>query len=116
MGKYSNKKTKFDTKWLDEEKYKSWLEPDQSSVNSFYCNKCKKTNQLSNMGHRALDDHNKGEKHQEKLKELKVGEKIQDHFKPTESNTAKDSSSPIKDANTNLSKKLNKKALFISQF
>lgn len=55
--------------WLQQKDFIPWLAKSQSST-SATCKICSQTISLSNMGKRAVESHHKGEKHQDRLKEL----------------------------------------------
>ena len=51
----------FNTAWLENDSYKSWLVQDSSSDKKGYCKFCKKSIDVSNMGELALKSHSKSE-------------------------------------------------------
>lgn len=56
----SNKKTKFNSQWLDPDLYpqfKDWLSDVPDNINQAYCKVCRKSFELSNMGIGALNSH-----------------------------------------------------------
>lgn len=58
----SQKKASFNKSWLLDEAYNSWLKP-AKDVNFAYCDVCRKSFSLSNMGKTALNSHMAGKKH-----------------------------------------------------
>lgn len=58
----THKKASFNKSWLLDEDYKGWLKP-AKDVNFAYCDLCKKSFSLSNIGKRALNSHMTGKKH-----------------------------------------------------
>ncbi len=56
-------KCRFRNVWIQDEKYKGWLEKDQDPGRA-KCTLCRKTFDISNMGEAALSSHAKGAKHQ----------------------------------------------------
>ena len=60
------KKILFDKLWLEEEKYKPWLERGSNDKNSFRCKFCCSKISYSNMGKRAFENHMQGERHKQK--------------------------------------------------
>ena len=65
----STKQTYFQTDWLEKEDYKNWLKPciDKKLV---FCQKCRKTIELSNMGEQTLKPLMKGKKHRTNSKPI----------------------------------------------
>lgn len=104
MGK-NNKKTRFDENWLLEEDFKIWLGRIEKDDNSARCLKCLKTFSLSNMGRKALTDHQKGKKHIAKMITPKDREMIKDHFK--KQGTENLNAEPIQEKVMNSSCKIN---------
>ena len=60
------KKTLLNESWLEEEKYKPWLERDSNDKNSFRCKFFCSKICLSNLGKRALESHMQGVRHKQK--------------------------------------------------
>ena len=56
-------KCKFSDTWLNEDKYKLWLEKDTADKRVAYCKLCRKKFTLGTMGYKALDSHMNAEKH-----------------------------------------------------
>lgn len=60
------KKTLFNSAWLQDENFSSWLKKDNNNTNAAYCKFCMKSFSLSNMGRQALLSHASGNKHKSK--------------------------------------------------
>ena len=58
------KKTLFNSNWLEEEQFKSWLTSTKDG-NKAICKLCKKDIELWNMGRQALVSHCSGKNHKE---------------------------------------------------
>ena len=50
----------FNDIWLEQEKYKEWLQKDTLCKRKAFCTLCKKTTNLASMGEGALTSHVKG--------------------------------------------------------
>lgn len=61
-------KCKFQDKWIEEEQFKSWLQPIKNSNDEGFCNLCKKSIKLATMGINALKSHMKSDSHKSALK------------------------------------------------
>lgn len=68
----NNKKTIFNSQWLNMEEFKSWLKEDINDQFSFHCYMCRKSYSLSNMGITALLSHTKSKKHNDRMKAVKL--------------------------------------------
>lgn len=60
------KKAIFNSAWLLDEKFSSWIKKDDNNPNAAYCKFCMKSFSLSNMGRQALLSHASGNKHKSK--------------------------------------------------
>ena len=70
-----SRQTVFNTQWLDDDEFKSWIKPSKRE-NQANCKLCRKDIELSNMGRQSLVSHALGKKH----KELDL--KVKSFFKP----------------------------------
>lgn len=59
----SKKLCRFNEEWLKDDRFKDWLEKDNSSVSQAKCRLCVTSFNLSNMGIRAVVSHSTGKKH-----------------------------------------------------
>ena len=71
MSKYKHYESYFNIKWMEDSKYKKWLQPTRDS-NEFYCSFCRKTLSLRGKGVSALNEHMKTKLHTEKHFEMEA--------------------------------------------
>ena len=83
------KQTYFNSLWLSDIDYASWLQRADKNT-SFFCKLCKKERELGTMGEGALKSHVKGDKHTELVKAEKLKKQF---FKPRHGDKETQSSS-----------------------
>ncbi|CAL4148044.1 unnamed protein product [Meganyctiphanes norvegica] len=59
----ASKQTIFNTEWIKDKEFSSWVVVDPKSNTKAHCNVCGHSFQLGNMGRKALTSHAKGKKH-----------------------------------------------------
>ena len=69
--KTRSKQTYFDQTWLVDEEFGEWVVEVKGDNTKYRCKVCRKTNEPSNMGKRALTDHQDGKTHDEKVKKVR---------------------------------------------
>lgn len=79
----NNKKTIFNSQWLNMEEFKSWLREDVNDQFLFYCDMCRKSYSLSNMGITALLSHTKAKKHKDRMKAVQLNYEINSFLEPS---------------------------------
>ncbi|KAJ8670793.1 hypothetical protein QAD02_002052 [Eretmocerus hayati] len=62
-------RVKFQSEWLNIDKFRDWLGPDESNKYAARCRVCDKSFLLGNMGIKSVESHEKGKKHKKKLED-----------------------------------------------
>lgn len=74
------KQTYFSKLWMTD---RTWLQEVKDNKTMAFCDVCKKTLMLGNMGEVAIIKHGKGQKHLDKLKSKSSSNSIEDFIKST---------------------------------
>ena len=96
LGKMSKDTTYFNEDWLSDKDFKKWVRRAKSNT-QYYCSVCRKMNELSNMGEKALKSHvGSSDTHKKNQKSF------DNFFKPkgNEKQNVSDSAGPSSASNT----------------